>query len=335
MFLRNGILSDKQFFKHYGKDIFIYPFQEENLKGASYNLTASRVAFYKDDKDKLVSALVTKNKISIPPEKLIFIQTEEVIYVNQRICGTYHSKVKWVSRGLSSISTTLDPCYFGTSLVTVKNLTKKTIEIDVGETFCTIIFHKITSANKDSHDNPPFRKDLESGRIYDFSNMYEYKKLQNKNRIQKLNEELSLNELKKQNNIKKYQKQKEIYKLKNDLRKKELKNLLLQYKNYLEEWYEDDIKRSKKTLIKKIKQEVKLKNQKKIEMICSSLLIILEILILIYIYLYTDEKEKGLKIPIITGMIGLYTFVHIRIVNFLKELWYFIDNLIYEVRDIF
>ncbi|MGL5622083.1 dCTP deaminase domain-containing protein [Cetobacterium sp.] len=173
MWFRNGILSDKQFMKHYGKDIFLYPFDNYNLKGASYNLTASRVAYYKDEEGNFVSALVKKDKLILPAKKIIFIQTEEVIYVNQRICGTYHTKVKWVSLGLSSISTTLDPCYFGTSLVAVKNLSEDDIEMDVGETFCTVIFHKISSGNKDVHDNVPFRKDVSSGKIYKFENMIE------------------------------------------------------------------------------------------------------------------------------------------------------------------
>lgn len=363
MWFRNGILSDKQFMKHYGKDIFLYPFKNYNLKGASYNLTASRVAYYKDEEGNFVSALVKKDKLILPAKKIIFIQTEEVIYVNQRICGTYHTKVKWVSLGLSSISTTLDPCYFGTSLVAVKNLSEDDIEMDVGETFCTVIFHKISSGNKDVHDNVPFRKDVSSGKIYKFENMIEYKKIERKHQLERL-EELKKNpgyfdeekqKLKRKEDIESDKFSINIYKelqLREEEREAEIKYKNLEYKNFLEDWYEEDFRRSKEVLIKKVKEEVRKNTNEKVEKIMSAILMITYAIIvflifrnkenILQIFLTSDsinqETVSKIKIEttiaIVTVILGIITFIHSRLINFLKEGYYFCDTTIYKLKDI-
>ena len=40
-----SVLGNKKIKRSLGKDLFIYPFKESNLKGSSYNLTASKVAY--------------------------------------------------------------------------------------------------------------------------------------------------------------------------------------------------------------------------------------------------------------------------------------------------
>lgn len=89
-----------------GKQIYIYPFEEKNLKGASYNLTASPLAFVIEEEnscgynckiEKLI--LENENDIIIPDHATAIIQTNESIYVTKRICGTYHSRVNLVNKG--------------------------------------------------------------------------------------------------------------------------------------------------------------------------------------------------------------------------------------------
>lgn len=329
MFFRNGILSDKQFMKHYGRDIFIYPFKRYNLKGSSYNLTASRVAYYKEN-GKLVSALVTREKIMIPPKKIIYIQTEESIYTTKRICGTYHSKVKWANMGLSALSTTLDPCYFGTSLISLMNFSDKKIELDVGESFCTLILHKITSGNKDAHDNVPFRKDISSGKIYDFSNMYDLIELKKKQEIEKINE-------KKQNIAE------EEIKIYESLRTQKIKMKELEYKNYLEKWYEQDFRRSKDALIKIVKKEVREQNKEKSRAYISIGLVILYMLSFFAVAFIENvsgfflSKEIDLKfsekLTILTIAVPAFAFVHQIFVNLILRIEYGVSDFIYTIRN--
>lgn len=153
-----GTLSDKDIKKLLGYHIFIYPFKEENLKPASYNLTASKCAFVKD-KEGNQKLIVCGNKIKIPPHETGIIETQESIYVSKWITGTYHSKVKMANKGIGHIGTTLDPCFFGVSAIALHNTTNKPIEIKVGDTIATLIFSSLKSRSTGIHDNISGRQD--------------------------------------------------------------------------------------------------------------------------------------------------------------------------------
>lgn len=318
-----GVISNKRFKKLYGKDIFIYPFSEENLKGASYNLTASKVAYYEEQDEKgnkkIVSALIDDTKILCKPNEILYIQTEESIYVSNKISGTYHSKVGWISKGLSPISTTLDPCYFGTSLIMVMNLTDKNIKINVGDTFCTLILNELSKSADEIHDNVAFRKDISSGRIYDFGNLKKIKRIKNSHEL-----DLLINEFddKKKEQLKKLE-EKDCNLVRNskknnghigleinwtysalseeekeeleELRKleKKYKNILKQqeseideiqseYKEKMVKWFEEPFRRNKRELINKIRSQEREKNKGKYEKISLliSILILVTVLVL-------------------------------------------------------
>jgi len=155
--LQTGVLSDKKILGLLGKKIYIWPFNVNNVKGSTYNLTASPVAWSLKNSKLLLN---DKNEIEIPAGDTALIQTDESIYVEKDICGSYHSKVKLVSRGLGHIGTTLDPYFFGTSLIAVHNHTEKNQKIAVGETFVSLMLHKMPNSTRILHDNQPFRSDI-------------------------------------------------------------------------------------------------------------------------------------------------------------------------------
>lgn len=158
MWLQTGVLSDKQILKLLGEKIYIWPFNPANLKGSTYNLTAS---IFARSASGLRPLLVNKDReIEILAGETALIETEESIYVDKDICGTYHSKVKLVSEGLSHIGTTLDPCFFGTSLIAIHNHSSETRKIKVGATFASLMFHKMATSTRKLHDNQPFRSDI-------------------------------------------------------------------------------------------------------------------------------------------------------------------------------
>lgn len=151
IFFIHGGLSDRDIKKMLGKQIYIYPFNEKNLKGGSYNLTASRYAIIREEKkEKLI---VDGDKIIIPKGKTGIIETNESIYVSNWISGTYHSRVKLVNRGIGHIGTTLDPNFFGISAIALHNTTDKDISINVGESIATIMFYSLKSRSTGNHDN--------------------------------------------------------------------------------------------------------------------------------------------------------------------------------------
>jgi deoxycytidine triphosphate deaminase len=155
-------LSNLDIEKEIGINIYIYPFSKANLRGASYNLTASRLAWdiatkrsiYDSDSDKLL----------IPKQSSVLIETNESIWVSKKICGTYHSKVGLVSRGLSHIGTTLDPEYVGPSLIAIHNHSNQDVSlIPEIDTFATLVFHYLSSEASIKAGNDPGRPDILRG----------------------------------------------------------------------------------------------------------------------------------------------------------------------------
>lgn len=145
-------------------NLLIFPFKKDNLKGASYNLTASHLAWKIPDKEgePYVSIYDGFNTVIIPGKSSVLIVTNETIWVSEEIAGTYHSKVRMVSKGTGHIGTTLDPGYMGVSVITIHNHTEKDIHIVPGETtFASIMFQFVrTKSAPEQHDNRPGRPDV-------------------------------------------------------------------------------------------------------------------------------------------------------------------------------
>lgn len=153
-------LSNKDISRELGKNILIHPFNEQNLKGASYNLTASKLAWRIEDGKTAYDD--SENKIIIPPGSTVLIETNETIWVAKNICGTYHSKVYWVSKGMGHIGTTLDPDYIGPSLIAVHNHSKTSIKLtpEKDETFVSLMLHYVKTTSSIPHLNKAGRPDI-------------------------------------------------------------------------------------------------------------------------------------------------------------------------------
>ena len=151
------MLSQLDIIKSLGKSIVIFPFNEANLKENSYNLTASKYAFATKDSNveryKMIhkgkSCVISKNgvnQIILLPHSTTLIITEEILGVTS-VGGTYHSKVGLASIGLGHIGTMLGPNFCGHSLIAVHNISDEIKNINVGDTFSSVVFHKL--------DTPP------------------------------------------------------------------------------------------------------------------------------------------------------------------------------------
>jgi deoxycytidine triphosphate deaminase len=111
------VLSNVDIEKEIGINIYIHPFSKKNLRGANYNLTASKLAW--DIKTKQTVYDSQSQKLVIPKQSTVLIETNESIWVSTKISAIYHSKVALVSKGLSHVGTTLDPEYVGPSLTAI------------------------------------------------------------------------------------------------------------------------------------------------------------------------------------------------------------------------
>jgi deoxycytidine triphosphate deaminase len=159
-------LSNVDIEKEIGNNIYIYPFSKSKLRGASYNLTASKLAWSLQTKKSIYDA--QSNQLIIPKRSTALIETNEAIWVSLKIAGTYHSKVAWVSKGLSHIGTTLDPEYVGSSLIAVHNHSDEDVSLTPEvDTFVTLVFQYVRNKASVKPGNDPGRPDVLRG--YDLS----------------------------------------------------------------------------------------------------------------------------------------------------------------------
>jgi deoxycytidine triphosphate deaminase len=164
MIEKYSVLSNCDIEEELGENILIYPFKINNLKGASYNLTVSKLAWDIETGDSIYDS--TNNIVKIEPGKTAAIQTNEAIWVSSIITGSYHSKVKYVTEGLSHIGTTLDPLYLGNSLITVHNYGYQPISwIPEEDTFASLVFYYVNTKSTIDPvgNNTPGRQDLLRG----------------------------------------------------------------------------------------------------------------------------------------------------------------------------
>ncbi|MGA9378664.1 MAG: hypothetical protein WBV73_07825 [Phormidium sp.] len=144
-------------------NILIFPFDDKQIRGASYNFKVSKFAWkLEDGKTDYETAYDEQNNlVRIPAKATGLILTHEIIWVSNKISGTYHSKVAIVCKGVGHIGTTLDPEYIGPSLIAIHNHSSKPIEFTPErETFVSLVFQYLDASSSIHHGNSPGRLDV-------------------------------------------------------------------------------------------------------------------------------------------------------------------------------
>lgn len=151
-----SIFSDVDIRKALGNDIVIEPFTESSLTPIGYDFTVGEYIY------SLEHGLIEpqNGSFEIPPHSTVQILTRESLWVSGRIGGTFHSKVSLVSRGMSHISTTLDPGWYGPLLITLRNNMSTSQRIKTTDAFVTLIFFKLTTPTTTKHNKPESRRDI-------------------------------------------------------------------------------------------------------------------------------------------------------------------------------
>lgn len=161
-----------------GKNIYIYPLCEESIKSNSIDLKASKFAWSLSTKKSIFDGV---NTLIIPPNDTALIYTQEALFVTNRIGGSYVSKIKLTTSGLSPISGNLDAQYIGLSLIPIHNHTNLPKEIRVGSEFVTVTFSYLNTPDYEdtvSHNNPPGHPSV----ISDFEKIADFSEWEEKNR---------------------------------------------------------------------------------------------------------------------------------------------------------
>jgi len=173
------MLSKIDIQKELGKGIAVVPFNENNIKDNSINLSAGKFAwstvdhnyYYNDSKNddiifgseeeipknkrahyktRLISCgnstVISQGKqkvILLFPHATTYVETLEVLSTGGNIGGTCHSKVGTSATGIGHIGTMMGPNFSGNCFVPLHNPTDKLLTLKVGETFMSVVFNHL------------------------------------------------------------------------------------------------------------------------------------------------------------------------------------------------
>ncbi|NJP09891.1 MAG: deoxycytidine deaminase [Leptolyngbyaceae cyanobacterium RU_5_1] len=142
--------------------IFIDPFEDKCLTPVGYDLRVGKQGF--SWKNKEVVDIELDRKIRIEPNDTVIVQTLESVSLSKGFSGTIHSMVsKVIPKGLSHISTTIDPGWTGKLLISVHNFYDIPTELRFDEKFCTICFYTVNLEATKGTGNPSDRDDIWDG----------------------------------------------------------------------------------------------------------------------------------------------------------------------------
>lgn len=126
-------------------NILISPFEPKSLGATSYDLHIGERYVSLTAKPGLNDIGPGRNLV-IEPGEAITLVSKEYIGLPQNIAGMVFSKVSWLERGLSQISTYIHPGFYGPLRETLVNQSNQTVELDHGSAFCQIVFLEVPGA---------------------------------------------------------------------------------------------------------------------------------------------------------------------------------------------
>lgn len=139
--------------------IFIDNFNKNNLTPVGYDLRVGDEGFSWNKKS--VIEIGKDGKIQIDAHDTVFIRTLESVKLSKKVSGTVHSIVsKIVIKGLSDISTTIDPGWSGRLLISVHNHRDSYTELFFKEDFCTVCFYEVGLASEINRSAQADRQEL-------------------------------------------------------------------------------------------------------------------------------------------------------------------------------
>jgi len=143
------MLSDVDIKRRLGKNIAIFPFNGENIRGCSVYITASKLAWSLKTKKKISN----HEKILIPADDAALIISTETISLDKNVAGICQSRVSLIKLGLGNSAAPIRPGYTGRLLIVINNRTDKEIAIDIDTHIANVMLHRLVSeANSSDND---------------------------------------------------------------------------------------------------------------------------------------------------------------------------------------
>jgi dCTP deaminase len=128
--------------------LYIEPFDEQNcLTPVGYDLRVGIEGY--SWKQKRIIPIEQEGKIQIEAYDTVVIRTLESLSLSRKVSATIHSIVSLIiPKGLSDISTTIDPGWTGKLLISVHNNRDSSTELRFGDRLCTVCFYRVGLTSK-------------------------------------------------------------------------------------------------------------------------------------------------------------------------------------------
>jgi deoxycytidine triphosphate deaminase len=129
------------------KDIAICPLNKDSITPLGYDISIGEIITLSSDNG---SKLIKSNgKIEIPPKSLNIVVAKEFIWLSKNVMGTLHSRGTLAARGIFTNSTNVDPNFAGQMVMSLYNLSDKTIILEEKSHFITLVFHSVSTPTTD------------------------------------------------------------------------------------------------------------------------------------------------------------------------------------------
>ncbi|MEB3359871.1 MAG: hypothetical protein VKK04_24305 [Synechococcales bacterium] len=155
------MLSDKDIKDKISEgSIVIEPYEEQIcLTPVGYDLRVGNKGFSWNRLE--IIAIEENGRLTLDPGDTVVIETLEALQLSKSIGGTIHSvATHTLRRGLSHISTTVDPGWTGKLLISVHNHLSIPVDLDYQDRFCTICLYGMLSRAEKDVNSPPGRTDI-------------------------------------------------------------------------------------------------------------------------------------------------------------------------------
>ena len=172
---KTGILLGDEITYYAQNHKLISPFDPENIKPASYELTVGDEVMM-GGKYRHLGNSTEESGVRIKPFDVAVIKTEETLNLPRFLIGRWNIRVRWAYEGLLWVGgPQVDPGYAGHLFCPIYNLSNKEVLIRRGDPIAVIDFVKTTRFNvsepQDSklrYQRPPSRVILEDYKVEDF-----------------------------------------------------------------------------------------------------------------------------------------------------------------------
>jgi deoxycytidine triphosphate deaminase len=151
-----SVVSDSTLRRYLDRHVVIEPLDDNAITPVGYDFSVGNFVYILGK-----GPITPKDGVYVIPKRsTALIITKEALWVSMKIAGTFHSKVSLVSKGLSHISTTLDPGWFGPLLIATTNQNDHDFELAENTQFVTLVMYKVLHRAGRPHRKPPFRQDI-------------------------------------------------------------------------------------------------------------------------------------------------------------------------------